>query len=183
MATTHPGAKRAWIQTGGLAVEPLHRDLRDELDQVHAVTYLGAACFKLFDAEGRQVGIMQFQGPAQNRVDDAVAESLDRIARQAEKPADILAGDTVIRELDMSNPEHRDLASRAMIDPAAAVAFPAAERNDPPPIELPDYVADDVVTDAFRYEEGYSRHGGKYALLAVGILWAIIAAGFWFFGK
>lgn len=135
----HPALRRAWLQTGGLPVEPIHADLRAEFDQVHTVNWIGGGCFKCQDHTGRQIAIIQFQGPAQARVDDAVMATTERLAAGAEKPADVKLGDTIIRELDLSDPLDRAMAENAIRDAASNVIIPDAERADPPPIDLPDY--------------------------------------------
>jgi len=135
----HPAAKRSWLQTGGLPVEPVHADLRAEFDRVHDVVYIGGGCFRLRDRAGVQVGLVQFQGEAQSRTDAAVMATTERLATGEAKPVDIAAGDTLIRPLDMRDPVDRTLAENAIGRADASVIIPDAERQDPPPIDLPDY--------------------------------------------
>jgi len=139
----HPAVKRSWLQTGGLPVEPIHADLRASIDQVHDVEYIGGACFRLRDNSGRQVGLVQFQGDMQLRTDAAVAETCDRLATGKAKPVDLAAGDTLIRPLDMRDPADRVLAENAIQRVDANVIIPDDTRQDPPPIDLPDYQGED----------------------------------------
>ena len=135
----HPAMKRAWLQTGGLEVSPVHADLRAEFDRTHDVEYIGGACFKLFDAKGVQVGIMQFQADAQARVDAAVMATTERLATGGAKPINIAAGDTVVRSLNMNDPTDVALMQNALNNAESNVIVPDIERQDPPPINLPDY--------------------------------------------
>lgn len=130
----HPGLQRAWLQTGGMPVQPLHSIFRQTFDQVDHVTYLGSGCAKLFDAAGNQVGILQFQGGAQSALDDQVAKTLqDALEGDGERKPDAAAGDTVIRKLDMNDPLDRELVR------LGSAITGVSDRDDPPPIDLPDY--------------------------------------------
>ena len=135
----HPGMKRAWLQTGGQPVQPLHTIMRAELDAVDHVNWLGAGCFKLFDAAGVQVGILQYQSTAQARVDDAAVAEIERAAQGLERQPDVAAGDTVIRALDPRDPADMALAANALSGADPSISIPDIERSDPPPLDLPDY--------------------------------------------
>lgn len=174
----HPATKRSWLQTGGLPVEPIHADLRAEFDQVQDVAYIGGACFRLLDRNGRQVGLVQFQGDAQGRVDQAVAATTERLATGQAKPVDIAAGDTLIRPLDMRDPADRVLAENA-ISGVDAVTVPDAERQDPPPIDLPDYVPTDDDLRVQRAELGRFADGNWIGCAVLFVVVALIVAAYY----
>lgn len=175
----HPAAKRSWLQTGGLPVEPIHADLRAEFDQVHDVVYIGGGCFRLRDRAGVQVGLVQFQGAPQSRIDQAVMATTERLATGEAKPVDLAAGDTLIRPLDMRDPVDRELATTAIGKADASVIIPDPERQDPPPIDLPDYVPTDDELRVERAELGRFADGNWLGCAIVLILLAVIAAAYY----
>lgn len=180
MALNHPAAKRAWLQTAGLPLDPIHADLRAAFDRVEAVDYIGGACFKLRNADGRQVGIVQFQHDEQAAVDQAIAATTERLATGAAKPVDLAAGDTLIRRLDMSNPEDRTLAQSAISRPDAAIVVPDSERQDPPPIDLPDYAPTDD-PESMRAAERVDAKGVKglvIGLAAASLIWGLLVLAY-----
>lgn len=177
----HPAKVRSWLQTGGLPVEPIHRVLRDEFDQVHDVVYIGGACFRLRDRTGRQIGLVQFQNDAQNRLDEKVAETTARLASGEEKPVNVAAGDTLIRPLNMRDPADRALGERAVSGANANIIIPDGERSDPPPIDLPDYYPDYAeARDDDARKPGYYTRRLELAVLALALA-AIVAAVVWSF--
>ncbi len=178
----HPAAKRSWLQTGGLPVEPIHADLRAEFDRVHDVVYIGGGCFRLRDRAGVQVGLVQFQGEAQSRTDAAVMATTERLATGEEKPVDMLAGDTLIRPLDMRDPTDRVLAETAIGRADASVIIPDPERADPPPIDLPDYIPTDDDLRAERAELGRFADGNWLGCMVVLAIVACVVAAY-FLGK
>lgn len=180
MAKINTAGKRAWLQTGGMPLDPIHADLRAAFDQVGQVVYIGGGCFKLRDAEGRQTGIIQFQGAEQMAVDHAVAATTERLATGAAKPVDTLAGDTVIRSLNMANPEDRALAEAAVARADASVVIPDVERSDPPPIDLPDYAPTDDPESVARIERADAKgtKGLMIGLTVAVVLWALLLLGY-----
>ena len=172
----HPAQQRSWLQTGGLPVDPIHADLRAEFDRVHHVTWIGGGCFRLQDDTGRQVGLVQFQGANQVAVDQAVMATTERLAVGEPKPTNIAAGDTVIRPLNMADPVDRELAANAVTGVADGVVVPDNERQDPPPIDLPDYDGPRASRDPAAAEKPAWRMRVLVILVAVVAFAATIAA-------
>ena len=172
----HPGLQRAWLQTGGLPVLPIHGLMRAAFDQVDRVEYLGAGCAKLFDAKGVQVGILQFQAALQDHVDKAALDLLAAAAAgdEPERQPDREAGDTVIRKLDMTDPVDRETARLASLGNGAIMD---QDLTDPPPIDLPDYVPDHADDDDGMI--GGSPWGCAAALFVGAMMLAAVVALLW----
>lgn len=176
----HPAMKRSWLQTGGPEVEPVHKAMRAEFDQAHHVQYIGAGCFKLFDQAGDQVGIVQFQGALQASADTAMEAVILQEATGVAPPPNTAAGDTVIRSLDMRDPVDAELAGKALAGDTPRFVVSDLERQDPPPIDMPDYEADrfGVWTDA---DEEVATNGHRFPLwmylVAIFVLAAAAMAG------
>jgi len=179
----HPAMKRAWLQTGGLPVDDIHADLRAEFDRVHHVEWIGGGCFKLFDDASGQIGIMQFQPPVQARIDAAIWETTQRLEMGASKPANIAAGDTVVRSLNMKDPTDVALMQNALSNAESNVIVPDPERQDPPPINLPDYTrppVDYANDDHDDYgPEDYERPLRAIDLVILAFIVALCAAAFY----
>lgn len=169
MSLGHPAARRSFVQTGGFLVQDIHRDLRDEFDQVDHVAWIGGGCFKLYDQADKQIGIIQFQADVQSRVDDAVAATTLRLAEGAAKPANTRMGDTVIRSLDMSNPDDAALMRQARENGGAIFTTP--DRVELPPIDMPDYDGDGAAIDA----DPIAASDDQAAKMRIAIRFVIIA--------
>ena len=122
--------ERRWLQVAGLPLRPKAQAVRDELDgmaRVELTPHTNRAV--IFDADGQPIAVADFNTDALERIQKKAA------AGAVGKAVDPAKGDTVIRPIDPNNPEHK-----------AALAGPRVLHgvDDPPPIDLPDYIPDDL---------------------------------------
>ena len=98
----------------------------------------------------------------------------ERLATGEAKPVDLAAGDTLIRPLDMRDPVDRTLAETAIGRADASVIIPDPERQDPPPIDLPDYVPPDRDVQRDEWGDNYvARRWGLAIMLAVAVAFVL----------
>lgn len=120
----NPSLDRHWLQVNGLPLPPAAAAVRAEFDRIERVDVIpNSSRTVLWGPENELIGALDLQPAAKARV-DAIAEG------PAVPEPDPSKGDTVIRPLDLDNPEH-----------AAALAGPRFihdPEREPPPRDLPD---------------------------------------------
>jgi hypothetical protein len=178
----HPALVRAFVQTNGPDLLPTHKIMRDYLDQVDSVDWIGCGCFKMRDHEGRQVGIIQFQPPWADEVDDRVEEVVRAVVAGLQPPPDVLAGDTVIRSLDARRPEDVAIVKRAADGGGVVSGVDVAEldprlgaipRVDAPPLDLPDYDPGDYDHSAYDWTKRQGIIWGTVLAVAAAVAFAM----------